>query len=142
MQLTMRDQTNGRLRAEAMVVDWRKGVPLTARTLIAERVRLEWEAREAGAEARKRGALSPLVTTETMRRLDSHRRPWGGDAVRAKAAPPMTLEEVTTVALEGFRRNAFFLIVDGRQVTELDEVIPFSTTSEVRFLRLVPLIGG
>jgi hypothetical protein len=54
----------------------------------------------------------------------------------------MTLESVTAVALEGFRRNAFFLIVDGRQMTELDEPIPFRTTSQVTFLRLIPLVGG
>ena len=55
---------------------------------------------------------------------------------------PATLGSVTALALDGFVRNAFFLIVDGRQVTELDETIPFRPTSEVTFVRLVPLVGG
>ena len=45
-------------------------------------------------------------------------------------------------ALDGFARNAFFLIVDGRQATGLDDVIPLRPTSNVTFVRLVPLRGG
>jgi hypothetical protein len=138
MQLKMCDQTNGRLGAEAMVIDWREGVQLTARTLIAERIRIEWEARQAEQAAAGGNRLPPLVTVDTMRRLNPFRAP--GCEVPSDEAP--TLESVTDLALNGFRRNAFFLIVDGRQVTDLDEVIPFRTTSQVTFLRLVPLVGG
>jgi hypothetical protein len=49
---------------------------------------------------------------------------------------------VTALALDGFLRNAFFLVVDGRQATDLDEVIPLRPTSEVTFVRLLPLQGG
>jgi hypothetical protein len=139
MQLTLRDQTNGRLGAEAMVVDWEASMRPTARTLIAERVRIEWEAREAARTAStRRDTLPPLVTLDTMRRLN----PYEGSRRAPSATAPRTLESVTEVALEGFRRNAFFLIVDGRQVTELDEAIQFRPTSQVTFLRLVPLVGG
>jgi hypothetical protein len=142
MQLTLRDQTNGRLGAQAMVVDWQASVQLTARTLITERVRIEWETQEAERAASGTDTLPPLVTLDAMRRLN----PYQGSRRKPSATPnpmsPMTLESVTAVALEGFRRNAFFLIVDGRQMTELDEPIPFRTTSQVTFLRLIPLVGG
>ena len=135
MQVTLRDQTNGRLRPGAMVVDWQESLLLTARTLIAERVRLEWEAARAEPAADD-NPLPPLVTTETMRRLNPFRAP------TLPPAKARTLAGATAVALAGFQRNAFFLIVDGRQVTDLDEPIAFRTTSQVTFLRLVPLVGG
>ncbi len=45
-------------------------------------------------------------------------------------------------ALEGFRKNAFFVIINGRQVDELDKPIPLVEPCEVHFLKLVPLVGG
>lgn len=41
-----------------------------------------------------------------------------------------------------FLRNGFLLIVDGRQVVELDEPFELQAESEVQFVKLVPLIGG
>lgn len=148
MQLTLRDQTNGRLGKEALLVEFGDTVRLTARTLIAERVRLEWEARREKPEAQGgtpsraqcarvgRDGPPPLVDADMMRRLNPYPRPRDARPVTT------TLEVATKLALEGFRTNAFFLIVDGRQVTDLDEEIPFRTTSQVVFLRLLPLVGG
>jgi len=45
-------------------------------------------------------------------------------------------------ACSSFRRNGFLLVVNGRQVADLDETIELQPESEVQFIRLVPLIGG
>jgi hypothetical protein len=45
-------------------------------------------------------------------------------------------------ALAAFSRNGFLVLVDDRQITALDEVIPLTEQTTVTFLRLVPLIGG
>ena len=45
-------------------------------------------------------------------------------------------------ACASFLRNGFLLIVDGRQVLELDERVELQPESEVQFVKLVPLIGG
>jgi hypothetical protein len=139
-QLHLRDRTYGRMATAPRVMDWQDGVPLTPRTLISERVRIEWEAQQAEREAKARevaraaearGALPPLVDVAMMRRLNPYR-----------AEAPVTLESVIALALDGFLRNAFFLVVDGRQATDLDEVIPLRPTSDVTFVRLLPLQGG
>ena len=134
-QLTLRDQVNARPSIHALIIQWREGIPLTPRALIRERVRLEWEARDATAAPRE--ALAPLVETP---KPDAALQdtPEGG----SRTPRPPTLEDVTTVALDGFVRNAFFLVVDGRQVTHLDEVILLRPTSHVTFVRLLPLKGG
>jgi len=46
------------------------------------------------------------------------------------------------VAVEAFGRNGFFVIVDSRQVTELDDELALTADSEIRFVRLVALVGG
>ena len=51
-------------------------------------------------------------------------------------------ERLIAVALEAFARNGFFMIFDGRQVVDLDEVLTIEPDSAVTFLRLVPLVGG
>jgi hypothetical protein len=140
-QLHLRDRTYGRMPTAPRVMDWQDSVPLTPRTLISERVRIEWEVQDAEREAKiremaraaeARGSLPPLVDVAMMRRLNPYRA----------AEVPVTLESVTALALDGFLRNAFFLVVDGRQATDLDEVIPLRPTSEVTFVRLLPLQGG
>ena len=45
-------------------------------------------------------------------------------------------------AVEAFARNGFFVLVGGRQVTDLDEVLDLSPGADIRFIRLVQLVGG
>ena len=51
-------------------------------------------------------------------------------------------EPLIAVALEAFARNGFFMIFDGRQIVDLDEVLTIEQDNAVTFLRLVPLVGG
>lgn len=57
---------------------------------------------------------------------------------------PRTLdwEEQARVAEEAFARNGFFVIVDDRQMNDLDEELRLTPETEVRFVRLTPLVGG
>ncbi|ADU07018.1 hypothetical protein ML5_1481 [Micromonospora sp. L5] len=50
--------------------------------------------------------------------------------------------ERTRLTLDAFRRNAFVVLVDDRQVTDLGEKIHLHAGSRVTFLKLVPLVGG
>jgi hypothetical protein len=51
-------------------------------------------------------------------------------------------EALIETALEAFARNGFFMIFDGRQIIDLDEVLTIEDDSAAVFLRLVPLVGG
>jgi hypothetical protein len=46
------------------------------------------------------------------------------------------------VTLGAFGRNAFVVLVDDRQVAELDEEVHLRAGTRVTFLKLVPLVGG
>lgn len=45
-------------------------------------------------------------------------------------------------ALEAFSRNGFFVLVAGRQVTDPDETLDLDSDTDIRFIRLVQLVGG
>ena len=45
-------------------------------------------------------------------------------------------------ALEVFRRNGFFVLVAGRQVTDPDEALELTPETDIRFIRLIRLVGG
>jgi hypothetical protein len=100
----------------------------TVRELIKRRIDEEVAALNAGRED-----LRPLVIpTEQESRLNKA-KPAGRtvDAGKQLAA-----------AVEAFERTRIVVIVDGKQVKELDQPITVSSDSEIRFLKLVPLVGG
>ncbi|MGV9804848.1 hypothetical protein [Micromonospora chersina] len=45
-------------------------------------------------------------------------------------------------AVVAFGRNAFIVLVDDRQIDDLDGQVEVRTGTEITFLRLVPLVGG
>src|SRR5690349_14812500 len=45
-------------------------------------------------------------------------------------------------ACASFEQNGFLLLVDGQQVTQLDETVALRADSEIQFVKLVPLVGG
>ncbi len=51
-------------------------------------------------------------------------------------------EKAVYDALAGFQKNAFFVLVNGEQKTELGEELVLTDQTEVHFIRLMPLVGG
>lgn len=51
-------------------------------------------------------------------------------------------EKQALLALAAFKKNAYFLLVDDKQVGELSEMINLTERSKVTFLKLTPLVGG
>lgn len=103
---------------------------ITLRELIERRIREEVEEFNNKPREVFAGLVQP---TETERVLNGY---------RLKAPRTLNWRDQYINALEAFGKNGFFVLVDGRQVEELEEVIPLREDSEVRFLKLVPLVGG
>jgi len=51
-------------------------------------------------------------------------------------------EEQYQSALNAFKQNVFFILVDHKQVESLDEEVVIDKFSTVSFVKLTPLIGG
>lgn len=109
---------------------------LTARELIAERVRAECDKRpttDVGAHApqlikreAKERALNGKVKPHVFVHADSD---------------DLQIQQIE-IALTAFERNGLILLVDGTQIEDLDAVIQLNSSTVVTFLKLTPLVGG
>jgi len=52
------------------------------------------------------------------------------------------IEKQVFVALNAFQKNAYFVLVDDEQITNLDEVIELPSERKISFVKLTPLVGG
>ena len=59
-----------------------------------------------------------------------------------KRIKEVDVEKQIYVALEAFQKNAFFILVDDQQVTELDMKIKLKEKSSISFIKLTQLVGG
>jgi hypothetical protein len=102
----------------------------TLRDLVRTRVREEVARYNAGPTPVFTGLVMPegaQPATEGYRMEKPRRIDWERQADRA---------------IEAFEHNGFFVLVDDRQVTELDQELDLTADSDIRFVRLVQLIGG
>ncbi|HVB20551.1 MAG TPA: hypothetical protein VNG51_01215 [Ktedonobacteraceae bacterium] len=84
--------------------------------------------------AKKAGYFHGLVQpTEAERTLNGYR-----------LAPAHRLNWQTQYekAVEAFLHHAYIVLVDDRQIADLDTSITLTVATEVTFLKLVPLVGG
>lgn len=103
---------------------------ISLRELIRTRVREEVAKYNADASGTFRGLVAPEGSEQTR------------EGFKIRRGRLVDWQKQADVAVEAFQRNGFFVLVDGRQVTELDEELELDADSEVRFVRLVPLVGG
>jgi hypothetical protein len=114
---------------------------ITARDLIRCRIEADVALHNAAQEANPSNGW--LVTPGAVERaLNGPRGVYGPGAEARKSMNLIKSEPLIAVALEAFARNGFFMIFDGRQIVDLDEVLTVEPDSAVTFLRLVPLVGG
>jgi hypothetical protein len=56
--------------------------------------------------------------------------------------PVLDWEKQFAKAIAAFKGNGFLVLLDERQVTDLDETLHLTPESQLTFLKLVPLMGG
>ena len=71
-------------------------------------------------------------------------QPVGAEVVLNGSKPRRAIDakEQADRAVEAFARHQFFLLLDDRQVDDLDELIVVRDVSKISFVKLVPLVGG
>ncbi|MDQ4074903.1 MAG: hypothetical protein M3220_01515 [Chloroflexota bacterium] len=129
--LTVRDETTFRHASPSAV--WTLAVPterVTVQELIRARVYQEVADYNALQPDYFRGLVQP---TDAERTLNGFKLPKGRQ---------VDAEEQFYQALLSFQSNGFILLVDDRQVDDLDETIEIGPNTSVTFLKLIPLVGG
>ena len=59
-----------------------------------------------------------------------------------RTRPVLDWQKQYTKAIAAFKGNCFLVLLDDRQIMDLDETLHLNAHSKLTFLRLVPLVGG
>jgi hypothetical protein len=59
-----------------------------------------------------------------------------------RTRPVLDPQKQFTKAIAAFNGNGFLVLLDDRQIMDLDETLHLTAQSKITFLRLVPLVGG
>jgi hypothetical protein len=59
-----------------------------------------------------------------------------------RTRPELDWQRQYTRAIAAFKGNGFLVLLDDRQIMDLDETLHLTAQSKITFLRLVPLVGG
>lgn len=103
---------------------------ISVKELIAARVRSEVASYNENRERRWRGLVQPEATEQFL------------NNTTAKRTAEVDAEKQVYVAWEAFQRNGFFVLVDDKQVSHLEEIVELHAGSTLSFIRLTPLVGG
>jgi len=127
--LTLVDETptGETIRESELVLD---GERITLRQVITQRVRDE----AARFNRRRKTLFQGLVQPNDAEHVqDGYRLPkW------RKLDPELQSHR----ALSAFLANRFFVLVDDRQVADLDQVLVVRPGTRIAFIKMVPLVGG
>jgi hypothetical protein len=129
--LTIRDETTFSLGSDDK--EFTLDVPterITLRELIRTRVHQEVGDYNLRQPEYFRGLVQPSDAERTLNGYKMRRR--------RRLDPQRQFEG----AIESFNRNGFFVLVNDRQVEELEEEIEIRPDTTIAFLKLVPLVGG
>ncbi|MFI7608347.1 hypothetical protein ACIBTV_24805 [Micromonospora sp. NPDC049366] len=123
------DETTAGSRADAWHLEiFEERLPL--RELIRRRVFQEVAEYNARQPEVFRGLVQPGDAERTL------------NGYRLRTPRRVDAEEQFRRAVEAFGRNGFVVLVDDRQVDQLDAEVQLRSGTEVCFLKLVPLVGG
>ena len=127
--LTITDQTTFGGDSQTLTLDFLTE-SVTVREIIRSRVYEEVHLYNARNSDVFRGLVQPTDAETTL------------NGFRLRKRRKIDWEAQYELALEGFATNGFLLLVDDRQVDDLDEVVELRQDTAVHFLRLIPLVGG
>ncbi len=129
MSLTLYDETPNGQKRQVLVLTLLTET-ITVRELIRSRVYQEVK----DYNTRRPETFNTLVQpTEAEKTLNGY---------RFRQPRAINWETQFEKALAAFQSQGFIVLVDDRQVEELDEVIEIKPGTQVSFLKLIPLVGG
>ena len=129
VMVAVRDETTSGGAEHALTLEF-LDERISARELIRARVFQEVSEFNARKPALFRGLVRPRDAEQTR------------EGFRLRAPRAIDWDEQFARALTAFQTNGFILIVDDRQVEDLDQMIDLRHDSSVSFLKLTPLVGG
>jgi hypothetical protein len=127
--LCVRDETTTGVATGELVIEFLTE-HITVQELIRSRVYQEVQDFNLRKPAVFRGLVQP---TDTEAELNGY---------KFREARQVSWQRQFETALQSFKRRQFLILVDDRQMIDLDEQIVIGPDTRVSFLKLVPLVAG
>jgi hypothetical protein len=127
LELSVRDETTSGESRSAGTFQFD-----TARLTLREIIRLRVEQEVARFNSADYEMFQGLVQPEESERILN--------GVRTR--PVLDAQKQFAKAIAAFKGNGFLVLLDDRQIMDLDEILHLTAQSKITFLRLVPLVGG
>ncbi|MCG8579452.1 MAG: hypothetical protein MI866_06025 [Bacteroidales bacterium] len=103
---------------------------VTVQDIIEKRVMQEVENYNSKADDKFNGLVEPTQTEKTL------------NARQPKQRKLVDAEKQVYVALDAFKKNGFFVLIDNLQADSLEQQVQLKAQTIVSFVKLTPLIGG
>jgi hypothetical protein len=127
--LTIADKTTAGQDIQTFTLDFLTE-RVTVREIIRSRVYEEVQLYNATRNEYFRGLVQPTDAEMTL------------NGYKMRERRKIDWEVQYARALKAFTTNGFFILVDDRQVDDLDEVVELRYDTQVSFIKLIPLVGG
>ena len=102
----------------------------TLREILAQRIRQEVDKHNGSDRKLFSGLVQPSDTEEKL------------NGFKLRKPREVSYEKQLELAIEAFGNNGFFVLLDDRQIEDLDTPVTLREDSRLSFVKLVPLIGG
>lgn len=121
-----------------------ESVKITARELIKIRIELEFEKLDNEEEKENPFANWLIRPTTDEAILNGRTKSFGPGVFGFEAKKPKEPKKakILETAINEFVKGHYFIIANDKQITEIDEEIELKNTSELIFIKLIPLAGG
>ncbi len=102
----------------------------TLREILAQRIRQEVDKHNGSDRKLFSGLVQPSDTEEKL------------NGFKLRKPREVSYEKQLELAIEAFGNNGFFVLLDDRQIEDLDTPVTLREDSRLSFVKLVPLVGG
>ena len=129
ISLKIKDETaTGKLLNEIELAF--KNERIKVKDLIAKRVETEVATFNSNQPQLFNGLVQPKRAEETL------------NGYKMKKGDQIDAEQQVYLALEAFNTNGFFVLIDDKQVEQLEQEVLVSSETAVSFVKLTPMVGG
>ena len=129
MILTINDATLGGDILNKITLDLNSEL-ITVRDLISARVTSEVDSYNKKLPEYYKGLIQPTDAEKTL------------NGFKIRSRKKIDVEKQIYVALDAFLKNGYFVLIDDKQVVDLDEEIRVTNNTSINFVKLTPLVGG
>ncbi len=98
--------------------------------IISQRVLQEVEDYNQRLPEYYHGLVAPIHAEKTV------------NGIKPKFRKPIDGEKQVYIALDAFKKNGFFVLVNDVQIEQLEQRVKLSEDTKISFIKLTPLVGG